>query len=140
MSVYNKVMLIGNVTRDPELKKTPAGVAFCEVSIAINKITMEAGAKRESVLFLDVDLWGRNAEVACEYAKKGRPVYLEGRLRMQNWKDSKSGANRSRLRIAGESLKLLGGKPSQDTSAATGGQQTAYPQAIEEIPTNDIPF
>ncbi len=83
MANLNKVLLLGNVTRDPEVRYTPKGSAVCDLGIAVNRAyTTDSGEKREEVTFVDVTLWGRTAEVASEYLKKGRPVFIEGRLQM----------------------------------------------------------
>ena len=83
MASFNKVILLGNLTRDPEIRYTPKGSAVCDLGLAVNRsYTLESGEKREEVTFVDVTLWGRTAEVASEYLKKGRPVFIEGRLQM----------------------------------------------------------
>ena len=111
MGSLNKVQVIGNVTRDIELKRTPGGNAVCDVGVAINEKRKDAsGQWVEEVLFLDVTLWGRTAEVAAEYAGKGAPVYLEGRMKMDAWTDQ-SGQERKKLKVIGDRLQLLGGKP-----------------------------
>jgi single-strand DNA-binding protein len=122
MANVNKVILIGNVTRDPEVKFTSKGSAVTDVSLAINRnYTLDNGEKREEVTYVDVELWGRLAEIAGEYAKKGRPVYIEGRLRLDSWEDKASGQKRSRLKVVGESLQLLGGRPGSGGGAGHGG-------------------
>lgn len=109
MASLNKVMLIGNVTRDPEVKYTPKGSAVADIGLAINRnYTNQGGEKVEETTFVDVELWGRLAEIAGEYAKKGRPIFIEGRLRIDSWEDKQSGQKRSRLKVVGESLQLLG--------------------------------
>jgi len=109
MASLNKVMLIGNVTRDPEIKYTPKGSAVADLGLAINRnYTNQAGEKVEEVTYVDVELWGRLAEIAGEYAKKGRPIFIEGRLRIDSWEDKASGQKRSRLKVVGEGLQLLG--------------------------------
>src|SRR5690606_6137153 len=106
-----KVMLIGNVTRDPEVKYTPKGTAVAEVGLAINRVyTPDGGEKREETTFVDITFWGRQAEIVGEYAKKGRPIYVEGRLQLDTWDDKTSGQKRSRLRVVGEQLQLLGSR------------------------------
>jgi single-strand DNA-binding protein len=90
MANLNKVMLIGNVTRDPEVKYTPKGSAVADVGLAINRsYTNQGGEKVEEVTYVDVELWGRLAEIAGEYAKKGRPIFIEGRLRIDSWEPFK---------------------------------------------------
>ena len=132
MANVNKVILIGNVTRDPEVKFTPKGSAVADLGLAINRnYTLDNGEKREETTFVDVELWGRLAEIAGEYAKKGRPIYIEGRLRMDTWEDKASGQKRSRMKVVGENLQLLGGRPS---GGGTGpdeegsGHQESRPQ------------
>ena len=113
MANVNKVILIGNVTRDPEVKFTPKGSAVTDVGLAINRTySLDNGEKREETTYVDVELWGRLAEIAGEYAKKGRPVYIEGRLKIDSWEDKQTGQKRSRLRVVGENLQLLGTRPS----------------------------
>jgi single-strand DNA-binding protein len=112
MANLNKVMLIGNVTRDPEIKYTPKGSAVTDLGIAVNRVyTPEGGEKREETTFVDVTLWGRQAEIAGEYCKKGRSIYIEGRLQLDSWEDKTSGQKRSKLRVVGENFQLLGPRP-----------------------------
>lgn len=112
MANLNKVMLIGNVTRDPEIKYTPKGSAVTDLGIAVNRVyTPEGGEKREETTFVDVTLWGRQAEIAGEYCKKGRSIYIEGRLQLDSWEDKATGQKRSKLRVVGENFQLLGPRP-----------------------------
>ncbi|MEP6809686.1 MAG: single-stranded DNA-binding protein [Chthoniobacterales bacterium] len=113
MANFNKVILLGNLTRDPEVRYTPKGTAVAEVGLAINRFipASDGGEKREETTFVDVTLWGRTAEIAGEYLKKGRPVLIEGRLQLDSWDDKTSGQKRSKLKVVGESMQLLGGKP-----------------------------
>lgn len=126
MANLNKVMLIGNCTRDPEVRYTPKGTAVAEVGLAVNRIsTNEQGERREEVTFIDVTLWGRQAEIAGEYLKKGRPVFIEGRLQLDTWDDKQSGQKRSKLKVVAENLQLLG---SRDSGAGGGGGGGDYSQ------------
>ena len=112
MANLNKVMLIGNVTRDPEIKYTPKGSAVTDLGIAVNRVyTPEGGERREETTFVDITLWGRQAEIAGEYCKKGRSIYIEGRLQLDTWEDKTSGQKRSKLRVVGENFQLLGPDP-----------------------------
>ena len=112
MASFNKVILLGNLTRDPEIRYTPKGTAVTELGMAVNRVyTAENGEKREETTFVDVTLWGRTAEIAGEYLKKGRPVFIEGRLQLDTWDDKTSGQKRSKLKVVGEGLQLLGGRP-----------------------------
>src|SRR3982751_2816016 len=130
MASFNKVILLGNLTRDPEVRYTPKGSAVCDLGIAVNRVyTTEGGERREEVTFVDVVLWARLAEIAGEYLRKGRPVFIEGRLQMDSWDDKQTGQKRTRLRVVGESMQLLGGRPGGAGAADTAGEtrQTAAP-------------
>src|SRR3954452_21202024 len=122
MASFNKVILLGNLTRDPEVRYTPKGSAVCDLGIAINRsYTLDSGEKREEVTFVDVVLWARLAEIAGEYLKKGRPVFIEGRLQLDTWDDKQSGQKRSKLRVIGETMQLLGSRPAGGGGEAGGG-------------------
>ena len=122
---FNKVILVGNLTRDPEVRYTPKGSAVCDLGLAVNRqYSLEGGEKREEVTFVDVVLWARLAEIAGEYLKKGRPVLIEGRLQLDSWDDKQSGQKRSKLRVIGETMQLLGGRPGGgegDEGPSSGG-------------------
>ncbi len=126
MASLNKVMLIGNLTRDPEIKYTPKGTAIAQIGLAVNRTwSNEAGQKQEETTFVDIEFFGRNAEIAGEYLKKGRPAYIEGRLKLDSWEDKQSGQKRSRLKVIGESLLLLGSRE----GGASGGQDEPRPRS-----------
>ena len=111
MANLNKVMLMGNLTRDPEVRYTPKGTAVAELGLAINRVySAENGEKREETTFVDVTLWGRTAEIAGEYLKKGRPVFIEGRLQLDSWDDKQTGQKRSKLKVVGEAMQLMGSR------------------------------
>ncbi|MDQ6861208.1 MAG: single-stranded DNA-binding protein [Verrucomicrobiota bacterium] len=111
MASFNKVILVGNLTRDPEVRYTPKGSAVCDLALAVNRqYSLEGGEKREEVTYVDVVLWARLAEIAGEYLKKGRPVLIEGRLQLDSWDDKQSGQKRSKLRVVGETMQLLGSR------------------------------
>jgi single-strand DNA-binding protein len=151
MASFNKVMLIGNVTRDPEVKYTPKGSAVADLGLAINRTYQnQSGEKVEEVTYLDVELWGRLAEIAGEYAKKGRPIFIEGRLRMDSWEDKQSGQKRNRLKVVGEGLQLLGSRPGTP-GGSPGDFETEAPASKSSRPAftapsqteaadDDIPF
>jgi single-strand DNA-binding protein len=112
MASFNKVLLLGNLTRDPEVRYTPKGSAVADLGIAVNRqYTLDNGEKREEVTFVDVTFWGRTAEIAGEYLKKGRPVFIEGRLQLDTWDDKQSGQKRSKLKVIGEMMQMLGSRP-----------------------------
>jgi single-strand DNA-binding protein len=122
---FNKVILVGNLTRDPEIRYTPKGSAVCDLGLAVNRVyNTESGEKREEVTFIDVVLWARLAEIAGEYLKKGRPVLIEGRLQLDSWDDKQSGQKRSKLRVVGETLQLLGSRPSGAGGGVEEGEQS----------------
>ncbi|MBX9742019.1 MAG: single-stranded DNA-binding protein [Chthoniobacterales bacterium] len=127
MANLNKVQLIGNITRDPEVKYTPKGTAVTDLGLAINRFySTDNGEKREEVTFVDVTLWGRQAEIAGEYCKKGRSIYIEGRLQLDSWEDKVSGQKRNKLRVIGENIQLLGSRPgasSGETAGSEGGEE-----------------
>ena len=142
MASYNKVILIGNLTRDPELRFTPKGAAICKLGLAVNRVwTNEAGEKKEEVTFVDVDVFGRTAENCGQYLKKGRPVLIDGRLKLDQWDDKTTGAKKSRLGVVAETVQFLGGK---SDDAGQPAQQPAEPRREpDELPkseTGSVPF
>ena len=129
MASLNKVMLIGNLTRDPELRRTAKGTAVTDIGLAMNRFyTTESGEKREDTTFVDVTLWGRQAELAEQYLHKGRPVYIEGRLQLDTWDDKNTGQKRSRLRVVGEVMQFLGGRSDGDGGGGNRPAQQSQPQ------------
>ncbi len=120
MSSYNRVILIGNLTRDPELRYTPKGTAVGKLSLAVNrKYKLESGEAREEVTFIDIDAFGKQAELIGQYLKKGAPLFVEGRLKLDTWDDKNSGQKRSKLGVALENFQFLGG------GKAEGGEPSA---------------
>ena len=110
MASYNKVILIGNLTRDPELRYTPKGMAIAKLGLAVNRTWRnEAGESKEEVTFVDVDSFGRQAETLAQYLKKGSPLMVEGRLKLDQWDDKQTGQKRSRLGVILEGFQFLGG-------------------------------
>ena len=159
MANLNRVLLIGNLTRDPEVRYTPKGTAVADLGLAINRVIgTEEGERREEVTYVDVTLWGRQAEIAQQYLTKGRPVFIEGRLQLDSWDDKQTGQKRSKLKVVGEHLQLLGsrgGAPGETEpgQAATGGSparsrpgasSTPRPQPARDpdldAEPDDIPF
>ncbi|MBL9178195.1 MAG: single-stranded DNA-binding protein [Verrucomicrobiaceae bacterium] len=122
MASLNKVMLIGNLTRDPEVRYTPKGSAVCDIGLAVNRVySSESGEKVEEVTFVDVVLWSKLAELAGKYLHKGRPVFIEGRLQMDSWEDKQTGQKRTRLRVVGEQMQFLGSPQGGGDRAPAGG-------------------
>jgi len=155
MANFNKVILIGNLTRDPELRYTPKGMAIAKVGLAINRNwTSEGGEKKEEVTFVDVDIFGRTAENVAQYMKKGRPIMIEGRLRLDQWDDKRTGQKRSRLGVVAETVQFLGSPgggsgggeggdsaPAPRRSAAPSAPAPASPSAEPDMPSDDdVPF
>ena len=145
MASLNKVLLIGNVTPELELRHTPQGTAVCDVGTAINHTRRDKNDNKiEEVTFVDVTLWGRVAEIACQYSGKGKPLMVEGRLHEDTWTDTETGAKRRRLKVVGENIQLLNSgepRPAAGTSQpAPARTAPAVPAAYEEVPEDDIPF
>lgn len=142
MASFNKVVLVGNLTRDPEVKHTPGGSAVCELGLAVSRQWFDKGSnqKKEETAFVDCTAWGRTAEIAGEYLTKGRPVLIEGRLHMDTWDDKQTGQKRSKLKVVVETLQLLG------SGSGGGGQRQAADSAPEPSADaapaggDDIPF
>jgi len=164
MPNLNKVMLMGNLTRDPELRYTPNNTAVANLGMAINRtwFNKQTNEKQEETTFVDLEAWGRTAEVLNQYLKKGRPLYVEGRLKLDQWQDKESGGNRSKLKIVVETFEFLdsrgggeggGGYQQQGgrsgaagASRGAGGAGQSAPAAAGAGPTHqpvdedDIPF
>ncbi len=109
MASLNKVMLIGNLTRDPEVRYTPKGSAVCDLALAVNRsFTADNGEKREEVTYVDIVVWAKLAEIAGKYLQKGAPVFVEGRLQMDQWDDKQTGVKRTKIRVVAENFQFLG--------------------------------
>jgi single-strand DNA-binding protein len=135
MANLNRVLLIGNCTRDPDQRFTPKGTAVTEIGLAINRIFKgENDEKKEEVTFVDVTLWGRQAEIAAQYLKKGKPVFIEGRLQLDSWDDKQTGQKRSRLRVVAESIQLLGSRQEGESSSPTPSPALAEQRARQTAP------
>lgn len=107
----NKVFLMGNLTRDPQVRFTPGGTAVAEIGLAVNRryLDKQSNQWKDEVTFVDVTLWGRTAEVAGEYLTKGRQVFIEGRLQLDSWDDKETGQKRSKMRVVCENMTMVGG-------------------------------
>jgi len=137
MASVNKVMLLGNLTRDPEIRYTPKGTAVTDLGMAINRIrTGDNGERIEEVTYVDVTLWGRQAELAGQYLGKGRPVFIEGRLQLDQWDDKQSGQKRSRLRVVVENMQFLPGGGGGNTG---GGSAYESEQSSQDQPSSSAP-
>ena len=134
MASFNRVILLGNVTRDPELRYIASGTAVTDIGLAVNDRRKTAtGEWVEETTFVDVTLWGRTAEVAGEYVTKGSPLLIEGRLKLDTWE--KDGKKNTKLRVVGEKMQLLGSRSGDGQrsgpKARTGGGRPAAPSADE---------
>lgn len=137
MANLNKVILMGNLTRDPELRHTPRGTAVAEMSLAINRSWRnDAGEKQEDTTFVDVTFWGKTAELAQKYLTKGRGIYLEGRLQLDTWEDKDTGKKRSKLKIIGETLQFLPDGRGGDRQQASTRQPEPRRQQQQPAPTD----
>lgn len=119
MASFNKVVLVGNLTRDPELRYTPKGTAIAKIGLAVNRTwKSESGETKEEVTFVDVDVFGRTAENVGQYMRKGSPILIEGRLRLDTWEDKQTSQKRSKLGVVAENVQFLG----SPRGASEGGE------------------
>lgn len=153
----NKVMLMGNLTRDPEIRYTPSGVACADFGLAVNEVWFDdSGAKKENVCFVDVTAWEKGAEWAEKYLKKGAEVHIEGKLKLEQWDDKQTGGKRSKLKVIAQKLtptfgtwKDGGRKPSDENAGRTQAPPQRPPAGrsapprdpdLDPDPDQDIPF
>ncbi|MBL1216192.1 MAG: single-stranded DNA-binding protein [Planctomycetes bacterium] len=126
MPSYNKVLLMGNLTRDPELRYTANNQAVCNVGLAVNRRYQTSdGQQREEVAFIDCEAWGRRAEVINQYLAKGRPVFVEGRLRLDSWEDQQ-GQKRSKLKVVIENFEFIDSRGGSEGGGGGGGHDAGY--------------
>src|SRR2546423_10977317 len=122
MASFNKVMLMGNLTRDPQLKYLPSQTAVAEFGIACNrKFRTAQGEDREEVTFVEVHAFGKQAEVLNQYMTKGKPIFIEGRLKLDQWEDKQGGGKRSKLTVVVENFQFIGGRDSGGGAGSAGG-------------------
>ena len=157
MASFNKVILVGNLTRDPELRYTPKGTAVAKIGLAVSRTWKnEAGETKEEVAFVDVEAWDRQAEVIAQYFKKGKPILIEGRLKLDQWEDKNTHQKQSKLRVVLETFTFLDSGNRGDAAGAAGAptpapaRQSAPPPAAapaapheEDGPppeSDDVPF
>jgi single-strand DNA-binding protein len=154
MASFNRVILAGNLTRDPELRYTPKGSAVANFSLAVNRTwKTESGENKEEVSFIEVEAWGRQAEVIAQYMRKGRPLLIEGRLKQDTWEDKNTHQKQSKLKVVLEGFSFIDSK-GPDGGAAPGASADAprrsAPSAKPPEPTgggeaaaaedDDVPF
>ena len=139
MASLNKVMLIGNLTRDPEVRFTPKGSAVSDLGIAVNRTYVtDSGEKMQETTYVDVVVWSRLAELAGQYLHKGSPVFIEGRLQMDTWEDKATGQKRSKIRVVADNLQFLGRREGGDEGGPPmgGGNGGGYQQSSPQRPSN----
>lgn len=142
MASFNKVILMGNLTRDPQVRYTPSGSAVAELGLAVNRswFDKQSNSRKEETTFVDVTVWGRTAEIAGEYLSKGRSVMIEGRLQLDQWEDRESGQKRSKLKVVGENMTMVGGRGEGGGGGGGrpqqggGGYQSAPPSDYSQAP------
>jgi single-strand DNA-binding protein len=150
MASFNRVVLVGNLTRDVELRRTPQGTAVTDLGLAVNERVKRNEEWVDEVNFFDITLWGRTAEVASEYLAKGSSVLIEGRLKYETW-SQEDGTKRSKVKVVGEKMQMLGGKsggqggPSGNHSQGSQNSvaqptQASYQQPASTPPADDVPF
>ena len=157
MASFNKVILLGNLTRDPEHRVTPGGLSICKMGLAVNRTYKDReGNKREDTTFVDVEAFGQQAEVLSKYMAKGRPIFIEGRLKFDSWENAQ-GEKRSKLGVVVENFQFVGGRGddnsgsggsrgdegySQDDSRSSGPppRQQNRPKPAQDDTEDDVPF
>jgi single-strand DNA-binding protein len=140
MANLNKVMLIGNLTRDPELRVTPKGTAICQFSLAVNrKFRDESGADREEVTYVDIEAWGKSGENIAKYCTKGRPLFVEGRLRLDQWEDKNTKEKRSRMKVVCDNFQFLGSGRADGGAPGAGGGEGGEPRYSAPAPRSGAP-
>jgi single-strand DNA-binding protein len=159
MAYLNKVFLIGNLTRDPELRVTPKGTAICQFGIAVNRqFKDESGATRDETTFVDIEAWGKQGELVSKYLTKGSLAMVEGRLKLDQWEDKQTGQKRNKMKVVLDNVQFLnsrgggagGGQsaPTADGDPAVAGAapysarppKPSAPAATQEGPDEDVPF
>lgn len=141
MSTLNRVFLMGNLTRDPEVRYTPAGTAVGDLGLAVNENYKDKdGNLKETTVFVDVEVWARQAETCAEYLHKGSPVFVEGRLKLDQWTNPQ-GEKRSKLRVRADRVQFLGSpKRSDIADAPAGSMPSETPPASVTGDDDNIPF
>lgn len=142
MANFNKVLLMGNITRDPELRYIQSGTAVLDLGLAVNRrVKSKDGTWGDEAAFINVTVWGKQAENCAEYLSKGRPVFVEGHLKMDQWEDKKTGDKRSKLGVTAENVQFLGGR--QGGGKGKPGADATGPEpapADTDLSDDDIPF
>lgn len=141
MSNFNKVYLMGNLTRDPEVRHTTKGTCVTKIAMAVNrKFKTEAGEQKEEVTFVDVEAFGKLAEVIGQHCRKGRPLFVEGRLKLDQWDDKTTGQKRSALKVVLEAFQFIGGRQEGDVPTAQRPAKAAAEANGEQQGDDAPPF
>lgn len=140
MAQLNKVFLMGNLTRDPELRRIASGTAVTELGLALNRSFVgKDGEKREEVVFIDVTVWDRQAETCCQYLKKGRAVHVEGYLKMDSWEDKTTGEKRSKVKVQADRVQFLDRRDEAGGGGMGGDDEFSAPAPRESAPRRATP-
>jgi single-strand DNA-binding protein len=150
---YNKVFLMGNLTRDPETRTTPGGLVIAKLGLAVNRrYRTKDGEQREEVTYVDIDAFGAQAETIQKYCSKGSGIFVEGRLRLDQWQDKNTGDNRSKLGVVLEGFQFVGGRHEEGGSGGGGYEQSSPPRRAstpakskseapaDDFSDDDVPF
>lgn len=131
MASFNKVILMGNLTRDPETRVTATGLTICKLGLAVSRVfSTKDGERREETTFVDIDAFGKQAEVITKYFRKGKPIMVEGRLKLDQW-ETNDGQKRSKLGVVLENFQFIGGRDDNDSSGNSGGYEQSSPPKRE---------
>lgn len=139
MSNYNKVLIMGRLTRDPELRYTPQGTSVAEIGIATNREYLVGTERRKDTTFIDVTLWRRQAEVVCQYLKKGAPIFIEGHLSLDTW-ETPDGQKRSKLKVVAENFQFMGGRQDGDSSRGYPAEEASQGEGGGYSPPPKRPY
>ncbi len=152
MPSYNKVILMGNLTRDPEMVMAGSGNPICKLGLAVSRrFSTKDGEQREETTFVDVDAFGRQAETLNRYMSKGRPILIEGRLKLDEWEDRSSGQKRTKLKVVCENFQFVGGRDDGGAGNGNGNYERSSPprrattgspaaEPAGNIEDDDVPF
>lgn len=148
MASYNLVVLMGNLTRDIELRYIPSGTAVADMGLAINSRRKVGETQEEETTFVDITLWGKTAETCAQYLRKGSGAHVEGRLQLDTWDDKDGGGKRSKLKVVARSVQFIGGpgvasdedKPTTETNTRQYSAPEAETEPVAELTDDEIPF
>lgn len=137
MASFNKVILMGNLTRDPETRVTATGLTICKLGLAVSRVfSTKDGERREETTFVDIDAFGKQAEVITKYMRKGRPLMVEGRLKLDQW-ETNDGQKRNKLGVVLENFQFIGGRDDNDSGGNSGGYEQSSPPKRESKPASN---